>query len=136
MSQCRPLLHPPPPLSALLPLTSQQRRAPSSSFVVLPPPVRQWWRWWQRRQLGSLMPGPSLLPLSGRVQSQALTPLDNATVLRKQMDCIIRVEAILGEGVGGDTCLCLPPKLTTKRCINQPQQQGIQKSVAGGGGNG
>jgi hypothetical protein len=34
------------------------------------------------------------------------------------------------------TPLYLPPKLTLRRLINQPQQQGTKKSVAGGGGDG
>ncbi len=108
MSQClcpgRPLLRPLPPLSTLFLLTWQQQqhwRAPSSLFAVLPWPVR--WRrrqqqWWQ---LGSLMPGTSSWPLSGRVQSQVLTLLDNERVLCKQMDCVMGVKALLGEGVGG-----------------------------------
>jgi hypothetical protein len=41
-----------------------------------------------------------------------------------------------GREWGGDTSLCLPPKLTKRRHIGRPQQQGTKKLVAGGGGNG
>jgi hypothetical protein len=45
-------------------------------------------------------------------------------------------EALLGGRVWEDTPLFLPPKLTKRQSINQPQQQGAEKSVARGGGNG
>jgi hypothetical protein len=54
----------------------------------------------------------------------------------QQMDCVMHVKALLEEGVGGDTHLCLLPKWMKRQRINQPQQQGTKKLVAGGGGNG
>jgi hypothetical protein len=75
---------------------------------------------------GVIDAGPSLWPLSGRVQSQASMLLEDATALRKQMECVVRAKALLGEGVGGDTHLCLLLKLTRIQCINQHQQQGIR----------
>ncbi len=52
-----------------------------------------------------------IVAIERRVQSQASTLLDNVTALRKQMDCIVCVMALLGDGAGGNTCLCLPSKL-------------------------
>ena len=50
-------------------------------------------------------------------------PSDDAMVLRKRKDCIVHVMALLGEGVGGNTCLCLPPKDDESININDRGQR-------------
>jgi hypothetical protein len=44
--------------------------------------------------------------------------------------------ALLVERVGDNTPLCLLPELTKRQCINQFQQQGTKKLLAGGGSDG
>jgi hypothetical protein len=62
--------------------------------------------------MGSSMPDPS--SLSGRVQSQALTLLVNVVVQCKQVDCVVHVKTLLGEGVG-ERYLSLPVTKVNKK---------------------
>jgi hypothetical protein len=58
----------------------------------------------------------------------------NSTVQADGLFCVCQGSP--GGGSRGDTCLGPPPKLTKRQHIDQPQQQGTKKWVAGGGGNG
>jgi hypothetical protein len=56
--------------------------------------------------------------------------LDNATMLCKQMDCIMRVEALLGEGVGGGY-LSLPAAKVDKTMMHKSTSTAGEKEVGG-----
>ncbi len=61
-------------------------------------------RQWQRQQQGEagVIDARSLIMAIEREGSKpSLMLLDNATALRKQMNYIVHVKALLGEGVGG-----------------------------------
>jgi hypothetical protein len=55
--------------------------------------------------------------------------LDDEMVLHNQMDCVVHVVALLGEGVGG--CLSLPAANDNKKLTHQSKSTAGDKEVSG-----